>query len=153
MGLVEVKLRVDSENTELHSAFQYLSGEDWVSPEAISTFTEAVQASELTKRNLSLEIWTKERMEDAETWHPTEVGFSPYLETQTQLAMSALRKSQALKVRLSKEVSEQQMKRPKMTKEMKTLRAKVSADLMEDEQEAQQLGVEVLAEVKAKLQK
>ena len=105
MGLVEVKLRVEIENTEMHSAISWLSHQtrgSEVKQTQTKGYTEAVEATELTKRNLGLSLWTQERMTEAEAlaWKP-KAGFSTLLETQVRLAQSALRKAQALKVRLT----------------------------------------------------
>jgi hypothetical protein len=146
MGITEMKLRVDSENTEM---FQLIAVLSKCSPqmfvlEEVAGWTEAVQATELTKRNLSLSLWTEESLSETKTlsWKPAE-GFSTYLSTQIRLAMSALKKAQSLKIRLSSETEAEKAKKTWMAQKMTETRLSVVLELMSTEQAAQKKGAEV----------
>ena len=145
-----MQLRVELDCSEMHSAIMLLSAPEAGPAEKkaklASVFAETVQTTELTKRNLSLSLWTKLRMPEEEfrAWNP-QPGFSVYLETQAQLALAGLRKSQALRVRLSAELEEAEAKNPQMAQELVALRAKTTLELLKAESAAEKLGQEVLS--------
>ena len=161
MGITEMKLRVDSENTEayeLHSVFSYCkklssSPKDdeahKANAEILASWASAVQASELLKRNLSLELWAKESLPEGDvlSWKKG-AQFSTYLSTQIDLALSALRKAEALKIRLASELQEAEALKPWMAKQMAEARKGVVAELMTAEEAAQKRGTEVLKKMR-----
>ena len=157
MGITEIKLKVDSENLEsyeLHSVLQCCkklsaSPQDdeahKANAEIMSSWTSAVQASELLKRNLSLEMWAKESPlseGDVLSWKPGP-EFSIYLSTQIDLAFAALRKAEALKIRLASETEIAESKKPWLAKQLKENRLSVVAELMTAEDAALKRGTEV----------
>ena len=163
MGITEIKLKVDSENSEafeLHSVLQYCkklsaSPQDdeahKVNSEILNSWTSAVQASELLMRNLSLEMWAKEsplREEDVLSWKPGP-EFSIYLSSQIDLAFAALRKAEALKIRLASETEIAESKKPWLAnRQLKENRLSVVAELMTAEDAALKRGTEVLKKMR-----
>jgi hypothetical protein len=146
MGITEMKLRVDSENSEMFQLIAVLSNcnPQMFVLEEVAQWTEAVQATELTKRNLSLSLWTEESLSETKTlsWKPSET-FSCYLATQIRLAMSSLKKSQSLRIRLSSETEAEKAKKTWMAQKMTETRLSVVLELMSTEHAAQKKGAEV----------
>lgn len=149
MGASEAQIRCELENTQMHSAIQYLKSAEAkksqrVKEELEKAYIESCELSELGLRNLERPCWTQMRVpeEDLEFYAFPET-FSEYLKTETELAMAAMRKSKALKIRLTQEYKMAKSENLQGAKALQKLKIKASEDIKKLEIQAEKKGAEV----------
>ena len=149
--MTEEKVKLETENDEMFSLSVCISGyaekSNQLKNQHEQSYAESIQQTEMALRNMRLPVWRAEtlQMELAE-WKPRK-GFSVYLQTQILQAEAMLSKAKALRVRLTDEMAGMKAKHQVLAAVFEKIRAKVAAEFMEEETEAEKKGMEVEAKI------